>query len=220
MLHLFSLVARCPTRDRVRDEMDRYVDSKTELKLRTTGTAVVVAVVAVAALVWTLSISRRSVAFAFAINWALMGLAFVVWLVVPIRFGRGYSRVHRFERSGRLYESLGVRVFQRFLRRSGLHGPSVFPRYVAGSGGGATLVAATYGPETAHLLIFVVLAAVATDFAWRGWWDTAGWLSLFNILHNAYPVLSLRYVRVRADRIFRSAFARSGYVVIQQRERT
>src|SRR5260370_34058155 len=79
--------------------------------LRPLGTAVIVVALAVAALVWTLSISRRSVAFAFAINWALMGLAFVVWLVAAIRFGRGYYQVHRFERSGRLYEWLGVRAF-------------------------------------------------------------------------------------------------------------
>jgi len=174
-------------------------------RLRTLGTAVIVVALAVAALVWTLSISRRSVAFAFAINWALMGLAFVVWLVAAIRFGRGYYQVHRFERSGRLYEWLGVRAFQRFLRRSGLHGRTVFPGYVAGPDGASTLVAATLGLETAHLLIFVVLGAVATDFAWRGWWDTAGWLLLFNIVHNAYPVLSLRYVRVRAARIFGAA---------------
>jgi hypothetical protein len=32
---------------------------------------------------WALEMSRRSVAFAFWINWALMGLAFVVWLMAP-----------------------------------------------------------------------------------------------------------------------------------------
>ena len=166
-------------------------------RLRILGRAMSIVGPAVAALVWTLSISRRSIAFAFAINWALMGLAFVLWLVVPIRFGSEYYRIHDFERSGYLYKCLGVRVFQRFLRRSGLLYPSL--RYARGPSAGATLAAATYGPETAHLLIFVVLGATAADAAWRGWWDTAGWLVLFNILHNAYPVLSLRYIRVRLE---------------------
>ncbi len=76
----------------------------------------------------------------------------------------GYDRVHPFERSGRLYQLLGVRVSQVF--------------------------------------IFLVVAAVAADAMRKGWWDTAGWLSLFNVLLNAYPVLSLRYVRVRVERIF------------------
>jgi hypothetical protein len=160
------------------------------------------AVLTVAALLWSLSISRRSVAFAFAINWALMGFAFVAWMIVPIRLGRGYYRVRTIERSGRLYEALGVRLFQRVLRRSGLHGPRPFPGYVRGPAGAASLVAATCGSETAHLLIFVVVSALAVDAALREWWDTAGWLVVFNVLLNAYPVLSLRYVRVRAERLF------------------
>lgn len=149
---------------------------------------------------WTLEMSRRSVVFAFWINWALMGLAFVVWFIAPVRFGRSYYRVHAFERSGRLYERLGVRQFQRFLRRSGLVGP--WPRYRPGPGASTVLDAATEGSETAHLLIFIVLAVVSGIFVRRGWWDTAGWLLLFNIVHNAYPVLSLRSVRARTDRLF------------------
>jgi hypothetical protein len=32
------------------------------------------------------------------------------------------------------------------------------------------------------------------------WWDTAAWLLLFNVLHNGYPVLSVRQLRARLDR--------------------
>ena len=110
---------------------------------------------------WTLEMSRRSVAFAFFINWALMGLAFGVWLVVPARFGRAYYRVHAFERSGRLYERLGVRQFQRFLRRVGFMNPWL--RYRPGPSASTILVEATKGSETAHLLIFIVLAAVSVS---------------------------------------------------------
>ena len=131
-----------------------------------------------------------------------MGLAFVIWLVAPARFGRSYYRVHAFERSGRLYERLGVRHFQRFLRRVGSMNPWL--RYRPGPSASTTLVAATEGSETAHLLIFIMLAVVSGVFVRRGWWDTAGWLLFFNIVHNAYPVLSLRSVRARADRCFES----------------
>jgi hypothetical protein len=55
------------------------------------------------------------------------------------------------------------------------------------------------------VLIFITLAVLSGIFVRRGWWDTAGWLLFFNIVHNAYPVLSLRSVRPRADRLF--AFA-------------
>ena len=74
-------------------------------------------------------------------------------------------------------------------------------RYRPAPSASTTLVAATEGSETAHLLIFIVLAVVSRDFVRRGWWDTAGSLLFFNILHNAYPVLSLRAVRARADRL-------------------
>ncbi len=152
---------------------------------------------------WGLSIIRQSVAFAFAINWALMGVAYVVWSVVPLRFANEYYRVRRFERSGRLYKALGIRLFQRVLRRSGIYGSRVFPSYVHGPHGAAALVAATVGPETAHCLVFVVVNVLTVDAALhRGWWDTAAWLFGFNVLLNGYPVLSLRQVRVRTERAF------------------
>jgi hypothetical protein len=164
------------------------------------GNVVIMASFAVGATAWTLEMSRRSVAFAFWINWALMGLAFVVWLVAPARFGRAYYLVHAFERSGRLYERLGVRHFQRFLRCVGLMNPWL--RYRPAHSATSTLIAATEGPETAHLLIFIMLVLVSGTFVRRGWWDTAGWLLFFNIVHNAYPVMSLRAVRARADQLF------------------
>jgi hypothetical protein len=173
------------------------------VRLGRSGNVVVVAGFAIGATAWTLEMSRRSVAFAFWINWALMGLAFVTWLIAPARFGRSYYRVQAFERSGRLYQRLGVRHFQQFLRRVGFMNPWL--RYRPVPSAITTLVAATEGPETAHLLIFIVLMVVSGVFVRRGWWDTAGWLLFFNILHNAYPVLSLRAVRARADRLFESA---------------
>ena len=61
-----------------------------------------------------------------------MLFAFITWLIVPVRFGRGYYRVHPFERNGRLYERFGVRLFQRVLRVSRFHGPKPFPSYAPG----------------------------------------------------------------------------------------
>ena len=145
--------------------------------------------------------NRRSVLFAFAINWALMLFAFVAFLIVPIRFPPGYYRVQEFERRGRLYDRLRVRQFQEILRRTKFHGPRPFPRYVNGSGALGQLDDATYGSETAHALIFLVVAGLAIDAARRDWWDTAAWLLFFDILCKAYPVLSMRHVRVRARRI-------------------
>ena len=178
------------------------MDSALPRLIRTIGATVSIVGLSSAAILWSLSLTRRSAAFAFAINWALMLGAFIIWTFVPIRFGSSYYRVQPFECSGRIYELLGVRLFQRVLRRSTQSGQTLFPRYVPGPRGGAAVIEATQGPETAHALIFLVVAVLSLDAALQRWWDTAVWLLLFNILLNAYPVISLRYLRVRAVRLF------------------
>ena len=71
------------------------------------ATVVPVAGLAVAAIVWTISIGRRSILFAFAINWALMSLAFVV------RVQRGWrdtaGRLLLFNLSHNAYSVLSLR---------------------------------------------------------------------------------------------------------------
>jgi hypothetical protein len=46
----------------------------------------------------------------------------------------------------------------------------------------------TKDAETGHLFIFVAITGLTVWALASGWWDTAGWLLLFNLLHNGYPV--------------------------------
>jgi len=155
---------------------------------------------AVAGFLWTSWIAQPSIVFAFAVNWALMAAAYIVWLVMPLELGAGYYQPNAYERSGRIYATLGVRGFQRLLRRSGYYGRQrIFPSYQRGPDAADVLIAQTRGPETAHLLVFVVVAALTVDVAVRGWWSTAAWLVLFNVVLNAYPVLSMRDIRARVQ---------------------
>lgn len=62
------------------------------------------------------------------------------------------------------------------------------------------MLEATRDPETGHLLIFVVIAGITLWASASGWWYSVAWLLLFNILHNAYPVLSMRQIRARLTR--------------------
>jgi hypothetical protein len=39
----------------------------------------------------------------------------------------------------------------------------------------------------------------------QGWWDTFGWLLLFNILINAYPVMLQRYNRAKLQPLLEKA---------------
>jgi hypothetical protein len=67
------------------------------------------------------------------------------------------------------------------------------------------MIRATQNPEAGHLIIFVVIAGITVWTLVSGWWDTAAWLLLFNVLHNGYPVLSVRQLRARLDRPGRTA---------------
>jgi hypothetical protein len=62
------------------------------------------------------------------------------------------------------------------------------------------MIRATQDPEAGHLVIFVVIMGITLWALLSGWWDTAAWLLLFNLLHNGYPVLSVRQIRARLDR--------------------
>jgi len=129
-----------------------------------------------------------------------------LWWVLP----RSYFRVHRFERSGRLYERLGVRVFRgvapdgdlvnRRVRRSD---PGY--RVVRGRRGVAAWVKRTERSERGHavlLMLGVVSAAYAWTIGWRGW---ALYLTAGNVLVNLYPILLQRYTRSRLRRWFAAA---------------
>ena len=74
-----------------------------------------------------------------------------------------------------------------------------------------TTIQGTYDAETGHLFIFLVITGITFWALASGWWDTAGWLLLFNLLHNGYPVLSMRQFRARLNtgstRLPKEAFA-------------
>lgn len=164
-------------------------------------------------LVWVGWRIGRTVWFAFFVNWVL--IAWAIWLSrilesrsgawdgIDSRFPASYYAIRPFEKSGRLYNYAGVRWYQRLLR------PilwSLKPAQLRSKGNARqTMARATKGPEAGHLVIFVVISGIALFTLVRGWWNTAAWLMLFNVLHNAYPVLSLRQIRARLNQPQRRA---------------
>jgi hypothetical protein len=59
------------------------------------------------------------------------------------------------------------------------------------------MIEGTKDAETGHLLILLLITGMAVWALASGGWDSAGWLMLFNVLHNGYPVLSMRQLRAR-----------------------
>jgi hypothetical protein len=168
--------------------------------LGTLGVAIMVA--------WLARSYGRTLVFAFGINWIL--IAWAIWLsrVLESRSGAWdgvslllparYYAMRPFERGGRVYDYLGVRWYRRLLRRWLW---SVNPALLRSHGDARqTMIRATRSPEAGHLLIFAVIIVITLWALVSGWWDAVAWLLVFNLLHNAYPVLSLRQVRARLDR--------------------
>ena len=170
------------------------------LVIGTTGTMGVAIMVG-----WCVRSYGQTVGFAFGVNWIL--IAWAIWLgrVLESRGGAwdgishrlpdSYYAMHPFEKGGRIYDYAGVRWYRRLLRRVLW---SVKPALLRSDPvARQTLIRATRGPEAGHLVIFVVILAITLWAFISGWWDAVGWLLLFNLLHNAYPVLSLRQIRGR-----------------------
>ena len=161
-----------------------------------TGTALTVTFAA--AVMWGARAYGRSIVFAFGVNWVLMVWAIMfASIVVPLRLPAQYYATRPFENAGRVYDLLGVRWYRRALR------PvlwSVNPALLRSQAAAReTMIERTKDAETGHLFILLVITGITVWAFASGWWDAAGWLLLFNLLHNGYPVLSMRQLRARLN---------------------
>jgi len=57
------------------------------------------------------------------------------------------------------------------------------------------MIERTRDAETGHFFILLVITGITVWALTSGWWDAAGRLLLFNLLHNGYPVLWMRQLR-------------------------
>lgn len=113
-----------------------------------------------------------------------------------------YYQIRAFERSGRLYELLGVRLFRWFVpdgdaankwrrRRE----PSF--RIIRNRRDALAFRPRTELSERGHLVL-LALGSFSAAFAWMiGWQGWAVYLGVGNVLVNLYPVLLQRYTRAR-----------------------
>lgn len=145
-----------------------------------------------------------SIAFAFAVVWLPMVGLGTVSHFAPLRLPDRWHALRKFEREGRVYEWLGVRLAKRMLRRGPL---AVFnPRLRLPVERTAASLAALdqqmRAAEATHLVLFVLTFAVVAHALARQWWAAAGFTLLFDVLLNGYPVLLQRYNRALLSRRF------------------
>lgn len=168
------------------------------MRLGQVALVVAVTVGATAVLTWAMrSLDPQSVLFAFVVVWAPMAWLGTVSRVVPPQFPTSWHRLRPFERTGRCYELVGVKVAKRLLRRGpiaafnrGLHLPADPSAQAIERLDQRMRVA-----EASHLLLFVGTLGIVVHAAVGGWWAAAAWTLLFDLAMNGYPVMLQRYNR-------------------------
>ena len=126
----------------------------------------------------------------------------VLACVLAARPPERYFRVQPFERDGRFYRAVGVRVFRKvvpngdWMNRARRRRDRTF-RLIASRADIASWLPRTKASETGHLVMMVLgilSAAYAAAVGWAAW---AVALTLGNIITNVYPVFLQRYTRAR-----------------------
>ena len=149
-------------------------------------------------LAWAfVALGAGSVGFAFVVVWLPMAwLGTLSRLVTPRLPARWYV-LAPFERDGRVYERLGVRVVKQLLRRGplavfnpDLHLPTEMTPDRLGH-----LEQRMCDAEASHAILLVAMLGVAGLEAAAGNWSAAGWVCVFNLAMNGYPVMLQLYNR-------------------------
>ena len=171
---------------------------------------VVVTAAAVYLIVWSLdAFGFRSPVSALLVNWLGMSWVALVGQTAHFVFPPRYYEVKSFEGTGQLYECLGIRLFKSLVRRGPLtiFSPTLrFPK-------DRTVPAMQHldgemrKAETGHVLIFVLMLLFSLYALLRGWFDAAGWVLLFNILINGYPIMLQRYNRIKLQELIQTQSA-------------
>ena len=127
-----------------------------------------------------------------------------LWWLLP----RAYFDVHTFERTGRIYEAMGVLLFRRLVPDGDLANrwerrKNPGHRLIRNRRSAADFVRRTEQSERGHVVLLalgVASAAYAWSLGWDGW---AVYLSVGNVLVNVYPILLQRYTRSRLYAVLR-----------------
>lgn len=141
---------------------------------------------------------------------ACFAISLAVWWVPA-----SYFEVRGFERSGRLYERLGVRRFRWFVpdgdaanRWRRRRDPAF--RIIRNRQYALAFRRRTELSEKSHLVMFVLggmSAGFALAIGWPGW---AVYLGAGNVVVNLYPILLQRYTRTRLSFVLRDRRNMSG----------
>jgi hypothetical protein len=140
-------------------------------------------------------------ASAFCISWFVLAWVATLYLLTHFRFPEWYYRPANFEKSGRVYELSGVRLFRKLVRRGPLHILAPAMEYTGQRAYLPSLEQETRIAESIHLIAFFATLLLIVFAMIKGRLGSAGWLLLFNVLLNVYPMALQRYNRIHLKKL-------------------
>ncbi len=132
------------------------------------------------------------------------------------KVGYFYFKPKSFEKNGKLYECLGVKIFGKYCPNGGSYWmeESHCPKQKTkeeNKNNLKGLIAQTYEVEAAHsfFLVPIFTIAAAINLAFENY-ESAGVETMLNFIVNFYPIVNQRYVRNKTNKILEKYFQDEG----------
>jgi hypothetical protein len=142
-----------------------------------------------------------------------MGLAKVAEPLFKLRVPQALRRVARDPSIGGIDHWLGVRAFGALLRHTPLRHLNRSVHLADGERGLAEVIVQMKSAEAIHFWAAVLFTPYIAYVCWRGFIAVAASFVLVQVLFNIYPVLHLRLVRARLERVERARTSRAPVLV-------
>lgn len=166
---------------------------------------IIVLLVVAAAFAISLALFRRAIGvtspwFGLIIMLDFLGLVAFARRLFLLKLPDFLRKEREWEAKGNLYKALRVPVFGALLRRTPLRrlNPLV---YLKKHPDPSIVQAQIESAEAAHLLAAVLILPYIAYACVQGWWSAVVWLMVVQVGFNAYPILHLRWVRARIERL-------------------
>lgn len=151
-------------------------------------------------------------ALALLLNWSVLTCLAVAGQRFQFRLPASYYDHRSFERSGRVYEIVGVRLFWHVMRSAPFSSlnPELRRNRRRTRADLDQLDQQMRQAESSHVYAFAIMIVVAAMVGGISSTATAGWILGISILINGYPVILQRYNRLRLNRVTRRSAGRIG----------
>jgi hypothetical protein len=130
-----------------------------------------------------------------------LGLAKIAEPLIILRMPSALRSLRPWERDGTVYPRLGVLRFGRFLRQSPLRYLNAAVYLNRERSDLLQVCQRAESSEASHFWVAVLLMPYLLFAGLQGQWSVVAWFALAQGIVNVYPILHLRHIRGRLDRV-------------------